>query len=98
MTRHERRYLAFLADHGVITVPRSRELGQVGRLTRRVPSPPSPSLGAPFWYNTLSRLLQLRSVLAVKDDQQRAERQGVVDPGTGEKQTPRRPPGEGDKP
>ena len=45
------------------------------------------SLGAPFWYNSLGRLLQLRSVLAVKDDQQRAERQGV-DPATGEKPKP----------
>jgi hypothetical protein len=33
------------------------------------------SLGAPFWYSLLGRLLQLRSVLAVKDDVQRAERQ-----------------------
>jgi hypothetical protein len=39
------------------------------------------SLGAPFWYNSLGRLLQLRSVLAVKDDRQRAGRQGF-DPGT----------------
>ena len=33
------------------------------------------SLGAPFWYSVLGKLLQLRSVLAVKDDRQRAERQ-----------------------
>jgi hypothetical protein len=33
------------------------------------------SLGAPFWYGVLGKLLQLRSVLAVKDDKQRAERQ-----------------------
>jgi hypothetical protein len=33
------------------------------------------SLGAPFWYSVLGKLLQLRSVLAVKDDKQRAERQ-----------------------
>lgn len=33
------------------------------------------SLGAPFWYSALSRLLQLRSVLATKDDAQRRERQ-----------------------
>ena len=26
------------------------------------------SLGAPFWYGVLRNLLQLRSVLAVKDD------------------------------
>jgi hypothetical protein len=33
------------------------------------------SMGAPFWYSTLGRLLQLRSVLASKDDAQRRERQ-----------------------
>jgi hypothetical protein len=38
------------------------------------------SLGAPFWYNSLGRLLQLRSVLAAKDDRQRASRQGVTRP------------------
>ena len=90
----ERRYLAFLADHGVITVPRSREAWVNGwneiNLAGVLVTGLLLSLGAPFWYNTLSRLLQLRSVLAAKDDQQRAQRQGVVDPGTGEKQTPRR--------
>ena len=33
------------------------------------------SLGAPFWYSMLGRLLQLRSILAVKDDVQRTQRQ-----------------------
>jgi hypothetical protein len=33
------------------------------------------SLGAPFWYGALQNLLQLRSALATKDDQQRQERQ-----------------------
>jgi hypothetical protein len=33
------------------------------------------SFGAPFWYNALKNLLQLRSTLAQKDDQQRAQRQ-----------------------
>jgi hypothetical protein len=33
------------------------------------------SFGAPFWYNALKNLLQLRSILTQKDDQQRAERQ-----------------------
>jgi hypothetical protein len=33
------------------------------------------SLGAPFWFNTLGNLLKLRPRLAVKEDQQRAERQ-----------------------
>jgi hypothetical protein len=33
------------------------------------------SFGAPFWYNALKNLLQLRSVLAQKDDDQRDQRQ-----------------------
>ncbi len=33
------------------------------------------SLGAPFWYNALQNLLRLRSLVAVKDDVQRNERQ-----------------------
>ena len=39
------------------------------------------SLGAPFWYSALGRLLQLRSVLASKDDKQRSERPGDDDAG-----------------
>ena len=38
------------------------------------------SLGAPFWYSVLAQLLQLRSVLAVKDDKQRSERQDTAPP------------------
>lgn len=33
------------------------------------------SLGAPFWYNALKNLLRLRSLIAGKDDDQRAARQ-----------------------
>jgi len=33
------------------------------------------SLGAPFWYNALKSLLQLRSTIAEQDDTQRTERQ-----------------------
>jgi hypothetical protein len=53
------------------------------------------SLGAPFWYNSLGRLLQLRSALALKDDQQRSQRQGT-DPGAsgGGPARKARPPGE----
>ena len=36
------------------------------------------SLGAPFWYNALQNLIRLRSLVAVKDDQQRQERQLAV--------------------
>jgi hypothetical protein len=52
------------------------------------------SLGAPFWYNSLSRLLQLRSALAVKDDKQRAERQGAGVPLAGAGPAAARPHGE----
>ena len=47
------------------------------------------SLGAPFWYSALGKLLQLRSLIAQKDDAQRTERQTTqaapssVDGGTG---------------
>jgi len=55
------------------------------------------SLGAPFWYNVLGQLLRLRSVLAVKDDAQRTERQtsetNQASPGAaGSKPTPVVPP------
>jgi hypothetical protein len=52
------------------------------------------SMGAPFWYNSLGRLLQLRSALAAKDDQQRAERQGAPAVGGGGTTKPSRLPGE----
>jgi hypothetical protein len=35
------------------------------------------SFGAPFWYNALKNVLQLRSILAQKDDEQRARRQNT---------------------
>jgi hypothetical protein len=38
------------------------------------------SLGAPFWYGILARLLQLRSALAFKEDKQRSERQATTTP------------------
>lgn len=38
------------------------------------------SLGAPFWYSALGNLLQLRSLLAAKDDAQRKERQTETPP------------------
>jgi hypothetical protein len=47
------------------------------------------SMAAPFWYNALGRLLQLRSVLASKDDAQRRERQSSVVAGPA---APARPP------
>ena len=38
------------------------------------------SLGAPFWYNALKNLVRLRSVIAGKDDDQRANRQTSASP------------------
>jgi hypothetical protein len=73
-----RKYRAFLAEHGIITLPstagwaaRFREVNVFGLLVTALLL----SLGAPFWYSALGRLLQLRSVLAAKDDAQRAQRQ-----------------------
>jgi hypothetical protein len=40
------------------------------------------SLGAPFWYSTLSNLVKLRSVIAQKDDNERSERQTSQAPAT----------------
>lgn len=41
------------------------------------------SLGAPFWYNALKNLLQLRSLVSRKDDQQRGTRQQAQAPTAG---------------
>ncbi|WP_310498867.1 hypothetical protein [Sandarakinorhabdus sp.] len=38
------------------------------------------SLGAPFWYSALGNFLRLRSVLAIKDDKSREERQMRTEP------------------
>lgn len=72
-------YMSFLANNGLVTAPRSikewedrfKETNWVGVLVTSLLL----SLGAPFWYSALGQLLQLRSVLAVKDDEQRKARQ-----------------------
>jgi hypothetical protein len=77
----DREYLTFLNDNGLITVPRSleewqrhwKDVSPLGVATTALLL----SLGAPFWHSALSRLLQLRSTLAQKDELQRAVRQGV---------------------
>jgi len=72
-----RKYRAFLATNGIITLPSAdgwaefKNVTLLGMLVTALLL----SLGAPFWYSALGRLLQLRSVLAVKDDAQRTERQ-----------------------
>lgn len=74
-----RYYLAFLAKQGVIAPPET--LNQWWNNWQNVNIPGLfltillLSLGAPFWYGALSKLLQLRSALAAKDDVQRLIRQ-----------------------
>jgi hypothetical protein len=73
-----RKYRAFLATNGVISLPTTAgwragfaNTSFFGMLVTALLL----SLGAPFWYGALGKLLQLRSALAVKDDAQRLERQ-----------------------
>ena len=55
-------------------------LSSIGTCTQQVAQPwLLLSLGAPFWYSSLSQLLQLRSKLAEEDDVQRKERQSPQD-------------------
>lgn len=80
----QRRYMGFLAAQGVILPPTNWD--QWWASWQRVNLPGLfisillLSLGAPFWYGTLNRLLQLRSVLAQKDDEQRKDRQTTRQP------------------
>ena len=89
-----RKYRAFLAANGVITLPSAAgwkagfaNVSLFGLLLTALLL----SLGAPFWYSALGNLLQLRSVLAIKDDAQRQERQTTdlppKTPGSGEPPT-----------
>jgi hypothetical protein len=78
-----RQYSSFLATNGVITLPTQagwkagfRNASLPGLLVTALLL----SLGAPFWYDALGQLLQLRSVLAVKDDVQRTARQSTETP------------------
>jgi hypothetical protein len=76
-TEIDRKYRVFLAENGIIKLPgegwvtsfKSANLPGVLVTVLLL------SLGAPFWYSVLGKLLQLRSVLAFKDDTQRQERQ-----------------------
>ena len=72
-------YMAFLADNGLLTAARNpnqwvQRWGQINAVGVLITSLLL-TLGAPFWYSTLGRLLQLRSILAAKDDEQRNARQ-----------------------
>jgi hypothetical protein len=79
-------YRRFLSEAGAVSLPAFRSLsewraGFDGRnLAGILMTALLLSLGAPFWYGVLRNLLQLRSVLAAKDDEQRGRRQ-LSDPG-----------------
>jgi hypothetical protein len=72
-------------DQGVISIPNYpsdlKRFGELRHLIGILVTALLLSLGAPFWYNSLKQLLQLRSKVALQDDIQRKERQstqGVV--------------------
>ncbi|MDP1711248.1 MAG: hypothetical protein Q8K86_02170 [Candidatus Nanopelagicaceae bacterium] len=86
-----------LANEGILTVPKIGEwsnnwknINPVGILLSILLL----SLGAPFWYGALGNLLQLRSLLARKDDVERILRQSTqeVDETSASKTTPLAPP------
>jgi hypothetical protein len=72
-------YRAFLADNGILRLPGHRDywkgFSSLSAILGMLVTALLLSLGAPFWYGTLARLLQLRSTLAFKEDKQRSERQ-----------------------
>jgi hypothetical protein len=76
----DQKYRAFLAEHGLIKLPSAggwvesfQKTDKFGLLITALLL----SLGAPFWYGMLGKLLQLRSVLATKEGEQRSERQST---------------------
>ena len=73
-----REYNEMLASFGIVRLPTHQQwlqsLGEANLFGLLITALLL-SLGAPFWYSLLGRLLQLRSVLAAKDDAQRNERQ-----------------------
>lgn len=83
----QREYLEFLAEKGLVVFP-SADWGRWWatlsnkNLLGILVSVFLLSLGAPFWYDVLKRLINLRSVLARKEDQQREERQFAKPPST----------------
>jgi hypothetical protein len=89
----DQQYRAFLVENGIIRFPTSSKEWVDGftwtNLTGMFVTALLLSLGAPFWYNMLGKLLQLRSVLAFKDDAQREDRQDERTPAIKETQSPR---------
>jgi hypothetical protein len=89
----ERQYMAFLAQNGLVSIPAPeqwrahwKDVNLFGVLITSLLL----SLGAPFWYNALSQLIQLRSAIAAKDDIQRLARQApaVIPPPAAPPATP----------
>lgn len=78
----EKEYLTTLAERDLVTLPRWgtwwRTFEQKSLLGIIV-SAFLLSLGAPFWYSALKQLINLRSVLARKEDEQRDARQKSQD-------------------
>ena len=78
-TKAVKTYLNSLSENGLINVPVSPKLwmqkwpyvNPAGVFLSIILL----SLGAPFWYNILGKLLQMRSMLAQKDDEQKKTRQ-----------------------
>lgn len=73
-----------LEDFGLIAFPSSIKQwedgwtkGWVLQLLGIILSAALLSLGAPFWYSLLANLVQLRSVVANRDDKERADRQTI---------------------
>jgi hypothetical protein len=67
---------AALAKSGVLTITSWKDCSPQ-KLIGILLSAALLSLGAPFWYDILKNVIKLRSTLAQKDDQQRAERQNA---------------------
>ncbi|HEY8097193.1 MAG TPA: hypothetical protein VIE65_14005, partial [Methylobacter sp.] len=91
----KKEYLVFLANQGVINFPNNTKWCKNWNyvsIPGIILSIFLLSLGAPFWYNILGKLLQLRSLLAQKDDEQKNIRQTTQDPGTTSQQNPDNPP------
>src|SRR5215203_4109242 len=81
----EQQYRAFLLQNGIIKLPTSGAFlagYDVSSCLGMLVTALLLSLGAPFWYTALGQLLQLRSVLAFKDDAQRTQRQSNEPPST----------------
>ena len=75
-------YYNLLGKAGLIVLPLSDGawlggFGEIRKWPGMLISMMLVSLGAPFWYNILKQLLELRSGLADKDDAQRAQRQST---------------------